>query len=122
EAAGSAAPAAKCRNCRREFVIYPLLDHAHCASRNGGVWDVVGSVHSGLMPANFITLAHFSVSSAMNLPKSAGEPTIIVPPRSASFASSLASARPALTSLLSLSMISGGVFLGAPMPNHALAS
>ncbi len=30
--------------------------------------------HSGLMPANLITLAHFSVSSAINLPKSAGEP------------------------------------------------
>ena len=29
------------------------------------------------MPANLITLAHFSVSSAMNLPKSAEEPEII---------------------------------------------
>ena len=28
--------------------------------------------HSGLMPANLTTLAHFSVSSAMSLPKSAG--------------------------------------------------
>src|SRR5262245_31287083 len=27
--------------------------------------------HSGLMPANLITLAHFSVSSAMNFPNSA---------------------------------------------------
>ena len=26
------------------------------------------------MPANLITLAHFSVSAAMNFPKSAGEP------------------------------------------------
>jgi hypothetical protein len=32
------------------------------------------------------------------------------------------SARPALISLLSFSMISAGVFLGAPTPNHALAS
>ena len=30
--------------------------------------------HSGLMPANLTTLPHFSVSSAMSLPKSAGEP------------------------------------------------
>jgi hypothetical protein len=29
---------------------------------------------SGLRPATFTTLAHFSVSAAMNLPKSAGEP------------------------------------------------
>jgi len=28
---------------------------------------------SGLMPANFTTLAHFSMSSAMNLPNSAEE-------------------------------------------------
>src|SRR5262245_48987899 len=31
-------------------------------------------LHSALMPANFTTLPHFSVSSAMSLPKSAGEP------------------------------------------------
>src|SRR5262249_61504134 len=31
--------------------------------------SVVG--HSGFMPANFTTLAHFSISSAMNLPKPA---------------------------------------------------
>ena len=29
-------------------------------------------VHSGLMPADLITLAHFSVSSAISLPKSLG--------------------------------------------------
>ena len=68
------------------------------------------------MPANLITLAHFSVSSAMNLPKSAGEPASTSPPRSASRALSLGSARPALISLLSLSTISAGVVFGAPMP------
>ena len=72
--------------------------------------------HSGLMPANLITLPHFSVSSAMSLPKSAGEPASTVPPRSASRALILGSARPALISLLSLSTISAGVFLGAPTP------
>src|SRR5439155_19488261 len=76
----------------------------------------------GLMPANLTTLAHFSVSSAMSLPKSAGEPTSGVPPKSASLAFILGSARPALISLLSMSMISTGVPLGAPMPYHWLAS
>jgi hypothetical protein len=43
--------------------------------------------HSGLIPANFTTFAHFSVSSAINVPNSAGEPTSTVAPRSASRAS-----------------------------------
>jgi hypothetical protein len=40
--------------------------------------------HSGLMPADFTTLPHFSVSSAMSLPKSVAEPTSGVLPKSAS--------------------------------------
>src|SRR5262249_11254879 len=78
--------------------------------------------HSGLMLAARITLPHFSVSSAMSLAKSAGESASTSPPRSASRALILGSARPALISLLSLSTLSAGVFLGAPMPNHWLAS
>src|SRR5262245_28782957 len=78
--------------------------------------------HSGLMPADLITLPHFSVSSAMSLPKSAGESASTSPPRSASRVFSLGSARAALISLLSLSMIAEGVFLGAPTPNQPLAS
>jgi hypothetical protein len=74
--------------------------------------------HSGLMPANLITLAHFSISSATSLPKSVGEPVSTVPPRSAIRAFMLGSARAALISLLSVSMISAGVFLGAPRPNQ----
>jgi hypothetical protein len=79
------------------------------------------SDHSGLMFANLITLPHFSVSAAMNLPKSAGELTNGVAPMSESRAFILESARPALISLLSLSMISAGVFfedarLSSPMP------
>jgi hypothetical protein len=69
--------------------------------------------HSGLMLAARITLPHFSVSSAMSLAKSAGESASTSPPRSASRALILGSARPALISLLSLSTISAGVFLGA---------
>src|SRR5262245_61321624 len=79
-------------------------------------------VHSALMPANLITLAHFSVSSAMSLPKSAGEPAITVPPSSAIRALILGSARAALISLLSRLTISAGVFVGAPTPNQALDS
>src|SRR5262249_30466378 len=77
---------------------------------------------SALTPANFTTLPHFSVSSAMSLPKSLGEPVSAMPPRSASRAFILGSATPASISLLSLSMISTGVLLGAPTPNQPLAS
>jgi hypothetical protein len=69
-----------------------------------------------------IILPHFSVSSAMSLPKSAGEPGRTVAPRSAKRALILGSARPELIYLLSLSMIAAGVFLGASMPNHTLTS
>src|SRR5262249_19301639 len=71
---------------------------------------------SGLMPAKLMTLPPFSISLAMSLPKSAGEPASTVPPRSASRALVFGSARPALISLLSLSTISAGVLLGAPTP------
>src|SRR5215471_19392639 len=47
-----------------------------------------------------MTLPHFSVSSAMSLPKSAGEPGSTLPPRSASRAFIWGSASAALTSLL----------------------
>jgi len=43
--------------------------------RNGryGIFGQDRADHSGLMLANFTTLAHFSMSSAMNLPNSADE-------------------------------------------------
>ena len=81
-----------------------------------------GNDQSALMPANFTTLAHFSVSSAMNFPKSSGVIGVGTPPRSASRSLIPGSARPVLISLLSLSTISMGVFLGAFMPNQVLAS
>src|SRR5262245_60901461 len=77
---------------------------------------------SALAPENSITLAHFSVSVAMNLAKSEEEPGNTAAPRSAKGAFNLGSTRPALLSLLSLSTISAGVCLGAPMPCSALAS
>src|SRR5262245_21501897 len=78
--------------------------------------------HSGLMLAARITLPHFSVSSAMNLPKSAGVIGIGVPPKSSSRAFIFGSARAALVSLLSFSTMSAGVFLGAQMPYQIVAS
>src|SRR5262245_50850685 len=78
--------------------------------------------YSGLMPANFTTLPHFVVSSAMNFAKSAGEPTNGAAPRSARRPFTFGSARPALISWFSLSTILAGVFLGAPTPNQVVAS
>jgi hypothetical protein len=52
----------------------------------------------------------------MNFPKSAGVPGNTVPPKSASRAFNLGSARATLISLLSFSTISVGVFLGADPP------
>jgi hypothetical protein len=82
---------------------------------NGGISriGILGTPrYSGLMLAARITLAHFSVSSAMNFLNSAGERTSGEPPRSARRAFTFGSARAALISLLSLSMIASGVFRG----------
>src|SRR6516225_1736339 len=81
---------------------------------------LVSAHHSGLMLAARITLPHFSVSSAMSLPKSAGEPASTRLPRSASCALIFRSASAVLISRLSLLMTSVGVFLGEPMPDHPL--
>src|SRR5437764_5058370 len=97
---------------------------AHCGDKGSHI------VHSGhtvndqpsLMPTVLMTLLHFSVSSAMSLPKSPGEPGRTGPARSANVALNLGSARPALISVLSLSMISLDVSLGAPTPKIALCS
>src|SRR5262245_35636188 len=77
-----------------------------------------GSPYSALRPANLTTLAHFSVSSATSLPKSAGEPVNISLPRSAIRPFTAVSASVALISLLSLSTISAGVPLGTPKPSQ----
>src|SRR5262249_56797232 len=75
---------------------------------------------SALAPENFTTFAHFCVSSEMKVPKSADDPVSIMPPSSVGLAFSLGSARPALISLLSLSMTSAGGFFGAPTPDQGL--
>src|SRR5262245_57518422 len=104
------------------FVTQPVMD-PDGYSRIGHNGIPLGTAdQSGLAPANLTTLPHFSVSSAMSFLKSAGEPTSGVPPRSASRALILGSARPALIVSLSLSIVCDGVFLGAPTPNQAVAS
>ena len=76
--------------------------------------------YSAVIFANLITLAHFSVSSIIRLPNSAGvidsgsTPKLI---RRAFVANTMA-----LISLLSFSMIAEGVPLGAPMPFQPVAS
>jgi hypothetical protein len=66
------------------------------------------------MPANLITPAHFSVSSAINLLKSAGEPRNAELPRS-----QVGVAEGGVDLPVDLSMISTGAFLGAPTPFQA---
>jgi len=69
-----------------------------------------------------ITLPHFSISAAMCLPKSAGDPGSVVAPSSAIRDLNIASAIAALISWLSLTTISLGVPFGAQTPNHEVAS
>src|SRR5262245_31250679 len=85
-------------------------------------WAAIFPDHSGFAPENFTTLAHFSVSSATYFPNSAAEPVMSVAPMLWNRPFTAGSARIALTVALSLLTISAGVFFGAPMPYHALAS
>src|SRR5262245_26404880 len=106
-------------------VVFPItscpLHHTCLPESDYGRYGILGD-HSGLMLAARITLPHFSVSSDMNFPKSAGEPGSTVAPRFASRALILVSAMAALISLFDLSMLSAGVLMGTPMPNQLVAS
>ena len=55
------------------------------------------TIYSGLMLANFTTLAHFAVSAAMYWPNSAAEPGIGLPPSLANRSLMVASVSAALT-------------------------
>src|SRR5262249_39014777 len=78
--------------------------------------------HSTLMPADLITLAHLSVSLAMNFANSSGENGIGSMPSSTKLACDLGSPRAAFVASLSLLTTSVGVFLGAPSPYQPNAS
>ena len=70
-----------------------LSPRQHPAFAERDLWNMSSRLdHSGFAPANFTTLPHFSVSSAISLPKSAGEPGSTVPPWSARRAFMLRSA------------------------------
>src|ERR1700722_9727090 len=111
----------------RNVVVLALLLALCCRRPNRktgryGVFTASRSVYSALMLAARITLAHLSVSLAMSLPNSPGFIDNGMPPRSAIRAFILGSSRAALVSLLSRSMISAGVSLGATIPCQPLAS
>src|SRR5262249_27393584 len=82
----------------------------------------VANYCSALMWAARITLPHFSVSVAMSLPKSAGEPRSTVPPRSINRDLILGSSKVELMLLLSILKISSEVPFGAPTPYHDVVS
>src|SRR5262249_34536126 len=85
-------------------------------------YGMSGRHHSGLMLAARITLPHFSTSSAMSLPKSAGEPGRTVAPSSAIRDFMLGSLRAAFISLLGFSTMSVRGLLGARTPNSEAAA
>src|SRR5262249_38336484 len=101
--------------CARTHKVAALA--ARFARRRGG--DLF---HCALILPVRMPLAHFSVSATISFPNSAGDPTSTMPPRSASRVFMAGSASAAMTSLLSLSTISSGVFLGAATPYKLLAS
>src|SRR5437870_5516740 len=101
-----------------------MTHHGHHSDQHslvGRLWKA-GLDHSGLMLAARTTLPHFSVSAATCAPNSDGVCTIGAAPSSASCALIFGSARPALISRLSLSIIATEVPFGAPTPNHMPAS
>ena len=96
---------------------------AHSCSQGS---DACGSACSGpqsaLAPAKRHHLAPFLGFPGDEFSEIDGRARFRVAPISASRAFSLGSTRMALISLLSFSMISAGVFLGAPTPYGELAS
>jgi len=66
EVGGSAAKPPSCQ-------AKPTAPNDAAPVSRSGIYGMSVVGHSGLMPANLTTLAHFSMSSAMNLPKPAGE-------------------------------------------------
>src|SRR5262245_22681032 len=95
-----------------------------CRFRRTGVTEhwIGLSRQSALMLAARITLPHFSISPATNVLNLSGVFATAVAPKSANRALMSEFANPAFVSLLSLSTISIGVFLGTPTPFQPLAS
>src|SRR5215467_3983655 len=83
-------------------------------------WVFPRSFH--LDACELYNLAPLFNSSVMNLPNALGAIGISAPPKAARCALIVGVASPALISLLSVSTISVGVFLGAPIPAQKLVS
>src|SRR5262249_16940457 len=92
-------------------VSLPLKSYADLIRGPGryGISDRNCRVIPALMLAALITLLHFSVSSAMSFPNSAGDPAWMRNPRSSYLALISGRARDALISLLSTSTISARI-------------
>ena len=65
------------------LTIAPSKHHSPVGQEHGRTIPLAefGS-HSGLAPENLTALDHFSVSAAISLPKSVGEPLSAIPPKS----------------------------------------
>jgi len=72
--------------------------------------------HSIASPTAFTTFSHFTVSSAMSLPKPSGVSTSGVPPNSAMRRFIFGSASAVLIALFRIATTSGGVPRGAETP------
>ena len=81
-----------------------------------------GENHSGLMLAARITLPHFSVSSAMSVPNSAGEPRKRRAAQVGKPRLQLGIGETGIDLLIELVDDLGRRVLGAPTPNQLLAS
>jgi hypothetical protein len=85
------------------FAMHTLRDTSEGGSPNSRAPRTgdhgISAAHSGLRPANFTTLPHFSVSSTRSFPKSAGEPARTVTPKSANRTLIFGSAKAAAISL-----------------------
>jgi len=78
------------------------IDQRSCASRGPPITGLSGTGnYSGFAPEKLTTLPHFSISSAMSLPKLAGEPGSGAPPTSAMRALIRGSAKAATIPLFS---------------------
>src|SRR5262249_51253927 len=119
--------ARRCREANSRWTVCTLSDGRsglRSTSPNGsyGMSTRGGWSYSGLMPADLITLANFSVEIGTRLPEGGRRPGKPGAAHPGDRGFDFGSVRPTLISLLSLSMISAGVFLGAPTPCQPLAS
>ena len=100
---GQRADISRCPLCAKSDLTHRSKQHCHSSTSRGpairrtGEMERLGLDHSGLMPADLITLAHFLVSSATSFPNSAGVIGMGSPASSARRARNFGSANTAFT-------------------------